>query len=64
MVRLGLIRKQWFGWIFSGTFKSVLEKLIELVELYKVPADPPTQLHEEQIYIDMEKDIKIDNYQR
>jgi len=57
MTRIGLIRKVGYYWIFSSILKNTLLKLLEVIELYKTPAER-TQLEREMMYIDIAKQYK------
>ena len=62
MVRLGLITKQRYGWVFCSVFKNTLEKLLELIETYKSPIDRVDQLKGEKMYVEMAKgELKEEN---
>ena len=55
MVRLGLITKQRYGWVFCSVFRNTLEKLIDLIETFKAPIERVSQLEGERMHIDMAK---------
>jgi len=62
MVRLGLITKQRYGWVFCSVFKNTLEKLLELIETHKSPIDRVDQLKGEKMYVEMAKgELKEEN---
>lgn len=55
MVRIGLIQKNSYWWMFSGVFKNTLERLLALTDQFKAPVERPIQMKGEDMYIEMAK---------
>jgi hypothetical protein len=55
MVRIGLVRKQDYYWIFSSVFRNTLEKLLDVIEHYKAPIGSTSQEDMEMMYVEMAK---------
>lgn len=55
MYRIGLIHRSRYGWGFSSRFKNTLEKLLEKLELYKIPVANLTQKKGEMIWVGLAK---------
>ena len=55
MARTGIIRKREGSWQFSSVFKNMLNKILELLEVYTAPSSDPEARKRERQFIEMAK---------